>query len=368
MSYSVNLPVNAQGVVTLSVSFFDADQDPITVSGVSIVQKNSVDYATPQTFSWLTYTTSGTYLVPGGYKGSTSRLDTFIYIDTDHPDIETGSQYLIRVDYKDPVYPTKSVYLNFYNGRLEFEDLLVFYYGIPFYRIPLDNYFLYNTVSYNSSIPGSLPTSSLGGIGNSFRFFRSYFNNNVAGIYPLALLTSSYFNNPLGAGNDFHVYVLFMRTASVNQTVGVYSISFRLRTGFNNLVYCRVLGIYTNSFVFEHSSDYFSLPTTLITLSDYWAENACTLYEVHYSLDGTYSFLINGIEVLNHIGVTFSSVDTVRVEVSTNVMYGDIYIYAGTLFPEEKRMIRNKFTHKFYPFFKTPPKFTISVGTTQIYP
>ena len=369
MSYSVTLPPDSQGYVTLSLSFFDLDQDNIIISSVAVQQKNSVDYAIPQTFAFITYTTSGTYLVPGGYRGSMSKLDLFIYIDTDHPDIETGSQYLLRVDYTDNVNLTKSVSLNFYNGNLEFENVPYLYYGIFPYLSTLSGVRIVSQLFHSSSIPGALTFSSIGG-SSTIRFYSSYFNVSISGFNPYYFHpVSPFYDSPLIGGNDIHLYYIFApyATSLTYYPPWTFSLYFTNDDG-RNLFALRIITSSEGYIVFDAISNYFNVSPVRITLSNFNLNTGLTLIEWRYEHSGTLSLFINGVLVFTQSNVTYNYLGTVRVGVASLFMYGDIFIYRGSIYEEEKRVIRNKFTHKYYPKLKTPPLFTISVGATQIYP
>jgi len=348
MSFYVAYTPDASGIITTSFSVFDADQDNISLISVSVIVKNGA-YITPFTPAWISTSVSGSYLVPGGYKGSMSKLDVFLYIDTDHPTIETGSHYVLRCYYTDGKN-TRYTDLSFFNGNFDL-----------WYPPSL---FLLSRARESSALtigPAQIHLSSsvfnhydgINVAGSTFTGHQTISNllgYNIAGyrINVIERITYSFGN--LQSMDYFRMFCPFLKGSVPGPNdifVNLYNFFYQA-----SLFYMYPVND-TRSFVIMFPNFTFS-----VTISEAFTYKMNLLeYAVEKVTETTsiVSFFINGIQitssVINYgVGELFAYTNQIRIFNSMSFyIYNDLAIYTEKLSDEEIRFIRNYYFFKYYP-------------------
>lgn len=362
MPYYVPYTPDANGVITTSFSVYDYDQDNLSITSVQVVMQNGV-HITPSTPAWLTYTTSGTYLVPGGYKGSMSKLDVYLYIDTDHPNIETGSQYVIRCNYTDGVN-NKSTDIVFFNGDFDF-----WYSPNLFAWVGLHEEGMTGFVNPTDTIKSHISSSYRN---DYFYSYRIDFDINrvetLSNVFGYSI--SSYgFSHSLGTSVYFYFTEIINKTIDnlyifipllIYSSSGLSSNQIRLSNLFHNIDVIRV-EFTSNPNIFRTTC---SLPsgrnTFLVTISSTTISYTDAMLLFFFKIENnqtnhTLSVYVNNIK-LKDLYRDYPFILPSLSYIYLGLYYfwcNDITIYTGKLSDEEIRIIHNKYFYKYYPFLRS---------------
>lgn len=358
MPYYVPYTPDANGVITTSFSVYDYDQDNLSIASVQVVMRNGA-FITPSTPAWLTYTTSGTYLVPGGYRGSMSKLDVFLYIDTDHTSIETGSQYVIRCNYTDGLN-NKSTDIVFFNGDFNFWYSPNLFAWVGLHEEGMTGF----------TTPSGLPQSHISSSYRKDYYYNSEYNfftfphifgysisgyTYLVGGYYTTLRFTEILNN---STDNLYIFVPCMPFPYVPSDLNGYYITLYnmffqkhiVRVDFTSnpnvfRVTCS-LPLVTNVFLVTISSTTISRPDAML-LFFFKIENKQTNH--------TLSVYVNNIKLKEYYR-DFPLILLSQSYLSWTGSYvysNDITIYTGKLSDNEIRIIHNKYFHKYYPLLQS---------------
>lgn len=348
MRFYVPYTPDSNGIITTSFSVFDSDQDTLTLISVSVVNENG-QFVTGYTPAWVSISVSGSYLVSGGYKGSMSKLDVFLYIDTNHPSTRTGSHYVLRAYYTDGINPPQHTDISFFNG-----DFDLWY---P------PNAFIISKARESSNI--SLPTAQIHISSSIYNYYYgpvlTYSNHSTLShvfgysisSYLIRNGNIAYYFPSLNNIKGFHLFIPFTFIFGNVDT----TIYFRLRNEISGINIFEIDFINSNIIA---NLNIHPATTFSFTLSEPMNEKM-VLFEYHIEQQTPTSILIsvyiNGIQIhtlsANVIpALLFFSRSYFHMYNLTNApcSYNDLAMYVNELSEEEKRLIRNYYFFKYYPF------------------
>lgn len=279
-----------------------------------------------------------------------SKLDVFLYIDTNHPSIETGSHYVLRTYYTDGINPLQHTDISFFNG-----DFDLWY---P------PNAFIISKARESSNI--SSPTVQIHISSSIYNYYYgpgfSYSGYHRTSSHVFGYSISSYLINngsiiyyfpSLNNSKGFHLFIPF-RFISGDVSTSIY---FHLQNEVSNINIFEI--DFINSNIIANLKIH-PATTFFFTLSEPMNEKM-VLFEYHIEQQTPTSSLIsvyiNGIQIHTlSANVTpallFFSRSYLNMYnfASVTCLYNDLAMYVNELSEEEKRLIRNYYFFKYYPF------------------